>query len=375
MNCLLIWTVPANDWLELVQEGLRLLFKGHPPAWLAPAIGACVLVASTIFSVWMLLKAAYGITSLVKEKLLPLFYEKDKQRAVRNAQQFAEHLESDLRRLNGLEQWNDFRYAELEAEVEFEGLRRGIWPFTKHGGITKEKNLSRALLSSQERLILLEGLPGTGKSVALRHLALARLKKAMRARRLGTITPIYVNLKQLDLTAGERPLAKHIRLFVLSVLNRPEDRDIDIYLEQNFDERVRAGSWLFLFDSFDEIPAVLSATDADTSVFEYANAIADFLSGMNSCRGIVASREFKGPAQLGWPVFRILPLSKSRQRQLSDRARMSPDEENALWADWTMLLSKSVKCLEMRCSSASCVNTSRQVQSSQKAFTQFSTFT
>jgi hypothetical protein len=333
MNRLLIWTGPPNDWLEFVQEGLRLLFKNHPPAWLGPATGVAVLIASALFSVWMLLKAAYGITSLVKEKLLPLFYDRDKQLAVRNAQQFAEHLESDLRRLNGLEQWNDFRYAELEAEVEFEGLRQGIWPITKRGGVTKEKNLSRALLSSQERLILLEGFPGTGKSVALRHLALARLKKAVRARRLGTVTPIYVNLKQLDLTVGEKPTARHIRSFVLSILNKPDDRDIDLYLEQSFDERVRAGSWLFLFDSFDEIPAVLSATDADTSVFQYANAIADFLGGMNRCRGIVASREFKGPTQLGWPVFRILPLSKSRQRQLTDRARLSSDQQNALWAD------------------------------------------
>jgi hypothetical protein len=333
MNIIFSRNDPANDWLNFLQSGLRLLFKDHPPTWLPEVIGIGIVIATAIFMLWMFLKAAYGITSLVKEKLLPLLYDREVRRAVRNSQQFAEHLESDLRRLNGLEQWSDFRYAELEAEVEYEGLRQGIWPFTKREGITRERNLSRALLASKERLILLEGFPGTGKSVALRHLALKGLKKAMRALRLGTVTPIYINLKQLDLAIGEAPTAKHIRSFVLSTLNKPDDRDVDIYIEQTFDERVRKGSWLFLFDSFDEIPAILSATDADTTVGRYANAIADFLSGMNSCRGIIASREFKGPTQLGWPVFRILPLTKSRQHLLTDRARLSSAQENALWAN------------------------------------------
>jgi hypothetical protein len=130
---------PMNDWLEFFQKGLQLLFKNHPPAWLPPVIGLGILVASAIFLFWMFLKAVHGIASLIKEKIVPLFYDGEKQRAVRSSQQFAEHLESDLRRLNSLEQWSDFRYAELEAEVEYEGLRQGIWPFTRREGITREK--------------------------------------------------------------------------------------------------------------------------------------------------------------------------------------------------------------------------------------------
>lgn len=58
-----------------------------------------------------------------------------------------------------------------------------------------------------------------------------------------------------------------------------------------FDWGLRTGTWLFLFDSFDEIPDILGSTETDTVVEEYADALFHFLHGMNQCRGVVASRE------------------------------------------------------------------------------------
>ncbi|MFW8080303.1 hypothetical protein ACOIFA_32760, partial [Klebsiella pneumoniae] len=64
---------------------------------------------------------------------------------------------------------------DLEAEVETEGgyyasaldkLRR-----KKSFGLRKERSLIRAISSSTERAMQLVGEPGSGKSVALRHLA------------------------------------------------------------------------------------------------------------------------------------------------------------------------------------------------------------
>ena len=40
--------------------------------------------------------------------------------------------------------------------------------------------------------------------------------------------------------------------------------------------------WLFLFDSFDEIPDVLGATQVDEVVQTYTDAIVDFLHGATS---------------------------------------------------------------------------------------------
>ena len=41
---------------------------------------------------------------------------------------------------------------------------------------------------------------------------------------------------------------------------------------------------------------------------------------MNECRGIVASRYFRGPGGLGWPRFRILALSDEYRRKLIHQA-------------------------------------------------------
>src|SRR6185503_13292593 len=86
-------------------------------------------------------------------------------------------------------------------------------------------------------------------------------------------------------------------------------------------------TWFFLFDSFDEIPEILSSTEADKTVRQYATAISDFLHGLNQCRGIIASRFFHGPRQFGWPRFSILPLSSSRRTELVRKANLKPDVE------------------------------------------------
>jgi len=103
-------------------------------------------------------------------------------------------------------------------------------------------------------------------------------------------------------------------------LNRSHSPDVEDFLNEELSRGLEEGTWLFLFDSFDEIPDVLSATSADTAVSEYAEAIAAFLGSMNSCRGIVASRYFRGPGGMGWPRFRILALSDEYRRRLIRQA-------------------------------------------------------
>jgi hypothetical protein len=121
-----------------------------------------------------------------------------------------------------------------------------------------------------------------------------------------------------------------IRSFVLRSLNRANDRDIEEFLEEEFNQGLREGTWLFLFDSFDELPEVLSSIEADEMIRSYADAISDFLGGMNQCRGIIASRQFRGPGQLGWPRFRILPLSEERSSELVHKAELKAELEREL---------------------------------------------
>jgi predicted NACHT family NTPase len=242
-------------------------------------------------------------------------------------QMFASVVEGKIRDINSNEKWGDYRFTELEAEVEAEGERRNLSlnPFRRRtrSGLRREKSLTRAIELSRERLIQLEGEPGSGKSVALRFVARTLAERASRSRRLRSVIPLYLNLKGLSRKPDEAVDQNLIKSFVLRTLNNANDRDVERFLEEEFSLGMKEGTWLFLFDSFDEIPEVLSSTEADEAIKSYAGAISDFMSGMNRCRGVVASRHFRGPGQSRWPRFRILPLTEPR--------RLEPIKQALVW--------------------------------------------
>jgi hypothetical protein len=310
-------------WLETLQK----LFGSEVVGWV-------VLILSPFIFLYLLLWLIQAIIEIVKTKFIPLFYNSEEKRKIRLRKRFAEHIESEIRRLNQREDWNDFRFAELEAEVEMEGERRSFsfLPFIKRtsSGLRREKSLSRALKQSQERIILVEGDPGSGKSVALRHVALDGAKTAKKSKNLKSIIPVYLNLKELKRQEDQPINRKLIEDFILKSLKRVNDRDVNKFVDDEFYSGLENGSWFFLFDSFDEIPDVLGAEDADKIIREYADAIYDFLHGLNSCRGVVASRYFKGPGQVEWPRFKIINLTRDRQIKLVKLSELETHHEKVL---------------------------------------------
>ena len=322
--------------IKVIETIVNWIFRGQPPPWLFPTFGYILLLALALLAIWGLLLVLSKIIGLIVEQFWPLFYNKERKRSSLRRRRFADHIESEIRRLNNLEVWHDYRFTELEAEVEVEaeGKRRvlSILPFRRRtrSGLRRERSLSKALESSQERLILLEGAPGSGKSIALRHVAQSMARRAMTARSISSVVPIYVNLKELERRAGQAIDRNLIYTFVLKSLNRANDRDIEEFLDEEFDRGLREGTWLFLLDSFDEIPELLSSTETNTMIRNYADSISDFLHGMNQCRGIVASRQFRGPGQLGWPRFRILPLSEKRRLELVAKADLDSELEREI---------------------------------------------
>ena len=267
------------------------------------------------------------------QQLMPRFSSEERRRAIRR-RRFAEHIQIELQRLDNLENWQDFRFTELEAEVEASGRRSRF--NLRANSLTgaeprREKSLSKALRSVKERLILLEGEPGAGKSVALRHVARKLSRDASRHRHPDSIVPLYINLKEFNVAVDELDHAA-VHDFVLQYVNRVNRHDVEEFLEDEFQKGLEAGSWLFLFDSFDEIPAVLSAVEPGDVVARFAEAISDFLSGMNRCKGVVATRFFRGPKTLSWPRFRILRLSHKRQRQLMRRADLARPLQETLYS-------------------------------------------
>lgn len=202
--------------IEKIKEVLKTLFEGDIP----PII---LKVVAIFLALWASLFLLSKIKKLWSENFWPLFYDAEKKRKRRRRQLFANHIYSEIKRLNTLEAWSDYRFAELEAEVEAEGKGKmfSLVPFLKRTrkGLRRERSLSKALKSSQERLILLEGDPGSGKSVALRYVAQSMVQKAMEATNINTVIPIYINLKEL-VRPGETPIdRKLIQTFVFNSLN------------------------------------------------------------------------------------------------------------------------------------------------------------
>ena len=287
---------------------------------------AIILALTAGFVAWSLgqfLENAAKALDAYKNSGLPLTFDRKKRAKVRRRKQFCTVLNSDLATLAKTENWNDQYFTDLEAEVEFEGeyylsslhrlLRR------KSRGLRRVPSLIQAIDSSAERALLLVGDPGSGKSVALRHLAHQMAQRGMRSANPNSKVPLYVNLKELGAAPRAGPTADFIKEFVLDNIRRG-DADTVSFVRENWEEfRVR-GIWFFLFDSFDEIPVVLHAPSGSPVIRQYAEAIRQFMEGISGCRGVLASREYKGPDTLAWQKLRIVPLSQERQEELLENS-------------------------------------------------------
>ena len=124
-----------------------------------------------------------------------------------------------------------------------------------------------------------------------------------------------------------------LREFVKETLIGDAPATLASYINSIFDQGLLDGSWVFLFDSFDEIPAILSSIDADGTVAAYRDVINVF-TGESRCRVVLASRHFRGPALGGWTQLMLLPLTPKRQMDLVRRAHLSSvsqEDELLMW--------------------------------------------
>lgn len=286
----------------------------------------CFMLVVTIIMLTLCIKAAGSLieilaklTELYKASGLPVWLDNENKKKVRRRKQFCDVLNSDLAHLAKAENWNDQYFTDLEAEVETEG---GYYPSAldrfrrkKSFGLRKERSLIRAIKSSTERAMQLVGEPGSGKSVALRHLAKQLAERGRTSNEKNATVPLYINLREMDITDTGKVNADSVREFVLDNIRRG-DADTAAYVKENWDDYCDRGLWLFLFDSFDEIPAVMHSAAGSNIIRHYSQAIRHFLEGMGECKGILASREFKGPEALPWKKLRILPLSVEKQDEL-----------------------------------------------------------
>lgn len=90
----------------------------------------------------------------------------------------------------------------------------------------------------------LVGEPGSGKSVALRHLAKQLAVRGQTSNEKNAIVPLYINLREMDITDLEKVNADSVREFVLDNIRRG-DADTSAYVKENWDDYCNRGLWLF----------------------------------------------------------------------------------------------------------------------------------
>jgi hypothetical protein len=319
-NSLWEWTGTSETWRVVV----ILVILSVLLLW---GLGSCLTALGKV------LETGAKLIDAIKSSSLPRFMKRESRIKVRRRSQFCGVLEADLTNIAKAESWNDQYFTDLEAEVEMEG---GYYISALHRlfgrvstGLRKEKSLIRAISSSSERAIQLTGEPGSGKSVALRHLASQLAAKAKTNKGEKALVPLYINLREMAIPKGDQVTADIIRDFILENIRRG-DSDTSAYVRENWADYRERGIWFFLFDSFDEIPEILHAEKGNPATKEYAEAIRKFLEGMGECRGILASREFKGPESLPWKKFRILRLTSNKQQELVENAFLSQSQERAV---------------------------------------------
>jgi hypothetical protein len=320
--------------LSGIRTLIKAIFGDQAPSWIIP-LAAWVLVGGLLLcGVCGLLLIVSKIGELWKLNIVPLFYPPEQQRRRRRRQRLAEHIEGEMARLARLESWHDDRYTELEAEVEADGRRRARFPlpFIKRtrSGLRRERNLSRALAASREPIILVEGEPGSGKSIALRHVAQKLARGAKSARSLRALIPVYVNLRQFDRQHYRQLTIDNIRAYIRDYTTRVNDKVIEDIFDEEFNQSVADGTFLFLFDSFDEIPDILASVEGDATIQSYAEALADFIQVSSPCKAVIASRYFRGPSHTGWPRFKLQPLTAEQQRKFAGKWEFPAEEEQVV---------------------------------------------
>lgn len=267
----------------IVYEILRKALKGYielPSNDAAPLVLLFLILSLIIVFYFTRDKSNFANTNQPINKLIEGPTIKQKWESV------CRGLESQIRDIDRDTNWSNEYYTPLEAEVEVR---------TSNGTKKVVKDLLEAIKGSKDRLFLMIGDPGAGKSVALRKLCLDILKDSVKKEYI----PIYVNLKEWVSTNDWHktpPKWQDLESFVKeSLLNK--DRHLGDFFEKYYDVLDENGNLFFVLDSFDEIPQVLGTTAESKLIEDLTKVCREFLVGAKQPRskGILASREYRMP--------------------------------------------------------------------------------
>ncbi|MGX4690090.1 NACHT domain-containing protein [Streptomyces sp. JNUCC 63] len=230
-----------------------------------------------------------------------------------------------LRSTSDESQWLGGELTDLAVLVEdVEGStavgRRGL-PHRR--GRYSTQPLTEALAQPDADLVLLQGVAGSGKSVALRRHAVSLLEHISTGRAPDSAPlPVHVNLRELTASPDEIN-TELLRRYIMEQTGPRGSTDVASYFAHCFAEDLRNRRVILLLDSFDEIPAVLGSATVDAVVAPYVQTIIELVGGGGRC--VVACREYKGLRSAGWTQLHILGLSLTRQEEFLRGAHLGSD--------------------------------------------------
>ncbi|MFF9621683.1 NACHT domain-containing protein [Streptomyces griseosporeus] len=200
--------------------------------------------------------------------------------------------------------------------------RRGVRRRWRRGRYSTQP-LAEALARPDADLVLLQGVAGSGKSVALRRHALSLLEEIESGRApADTPLPVYVNLRELGASPDDIN-TELLRRYIVEQTGPRGSTDVAAYFAHCFADDLRHRRVVLLLDSFDEIPAVLGSATVDAVVSPYVQTIIELVGGGGRC--VVACREYKGLRSTGWTQLHILGLSLTQQEEFLRAARLDDE--------------------------------------------------
>lgn len=282
--------VTFAGWPALLETYLKPVLKEYYPSVATQsldsiAIFVFIFLAFVIYTVNNFRRDQTGMgvhpTPIDRDVPEPSF--KDRLKAVCGA------LTDDLRGIDQKTNWSARLFTPLDAEVEVN---------TPNGKERRVTDLLKAIKRSKNRLFLVLGTPGSGKSVALRKLCQDLAEEVDKTGKI----PIYINLREWHVerkwTEDNPPTLEELHQFVF---NNVKNRDIvtSKFFDKYFERLYETGRLYFVFDSFDEIPAVLDEKENSELIHQLSEVIFKFLKGARQAeaQGILASRLFRKPTR------------------------------------------------------------------------------
>ncbi len=198
--------------------------------------------------------------------------------------------------------WSDRTLTPLEAEVEID---------TQHGARTKiHSNLTAAIRRDySSKSFLVVGDPGSGKSVSMRRLA----REMYLETATSGVVPIYINMREW--VGPNEPNDLDLYKFIVQYITNFAGAFGTDFIIRYFMAMVGQGKWLFILDSFDEVPSVLDCDDGSDQLRNVSKAFDRFSNDLHQCKTVLASRPFRQPIGFRGRRITIRPFRESQVRR------------------------------------------------------------